>query len=542
MLKKIFQHLFLFVIPIFILIASFFLRVASGPYWLSINSDPSYQYLINGLYLVKGVVPELVQHPGTFLQILFYGLISLLNIGRPIAEVIRNVLIDPEFYLRAMFILLSLLNFFSLTALGMYVYRKMQDKIMAILAQVPVLSLLILKSARSTDFILPVVANVSPDVLLISIVNFFNFCFLKIFFEEDKKNYFIVSCWALVSGLGLATKFTFLPLLIIPLIVLSWRKKLLFFLLFGCGFLLGTFPILSKYSVMGDWVFNLMRHSGIHGGGSVNIIDLHQFSLNWKTIFIEYFLYVFLLIIAFILVLKNILSKNFNKATLFLLASSIAIFSQFIIIAKHYGPQYFVPGIGLYSSFFVFIYLIATQGGIISRRSVILFILIFCSSLIVATAVYYRKSASLSRQVQLFHEKTCSQYSECIFIKYYRSSGIEDALAFADGWNLAPHLSKELSLLYPNKFYFNVWGHDIKNFSSRIFANDILSQSPCVLFIGSSYNFSQSPHTVRLLEKGPVESVYLLTSTTEKQSVMLFMAAGQSFFNRNYEKALVFAL
>ena len=47
---------------------------------------------------------------------------------------------------------------------------------------------------------------------------------------------------------------------------------------------------------------------------------------------------------------------------------------------------------------------------------------------------------------------------------------------------------------------------------------------------------------MRLLEKGPVESVYLLTSTTEKQSVMLFMAAGQSFFNRNYEKALVFAL
>jgi len=46
------------IIPGIVLWNSVLLKLAAGPYWLATNLDPSYQYFVNGLYLIKGIVPN----------------------------------------------------------------------------------------------------------------------------------------------------------------------------------------------------------------------------------------------------------------------------------------------------------------------------------------------------------------------------------------------------------------------------------------------------------------------------------------------------
>ena len=89
------KYFFVFIIPAIVLVYSFLLKAAAGPYWLSMNFDPSYQYLLNGLYMVKGIPPGHIDHPGTPLQLLFWMMIRLLNIGHSIPDVVHRVLITP---------------------------------------------------------------------------------------------------------------------------------------------------------------------------------------------------------------------------------------------------------------------------------------------------------------------------------------------------------------------------------------------------------------------------------------------------------------
>ena len=65
-------------------------------------------------------------------------------------------------------------------------------------------------------------------------------------------------------------------------------------------------------------------------------------------------------------------------------------------------------------------------------------------------------------------------------------------------------LGKELFELYPNKYYFNLWGNRIMSFNDRVWANDLLTQNSCVLFRGDGgFDFSDGPYDLRLMEKGP---------------------------------------
>jgi hypothetical protein len=76
--------------------------------------------------------------------------------------------------------------------------------------------------------------------------------------------------------------------------------------------------------------------------------------------------------------------------------------------------------------------------------------------------------------------------------------------------------------------------------------NDLLERFSGVIFQGDdSYgdilDVKGAPFTVRLLEKGRMESAYLLTATTEKQAVMFFAEGARFLQEGNYAQALAFA-
>ena len=77
------------------------------------------------------------------------------------------------------------------------------------------------------------------------------------------------------------------------------------------------------------------------------------------------------------------------------------------------------------------------------------------------------------------------------------------------------------------------------NFEGKVWANDLESQSSCVIFRGDGKtDFSNSPYDLRFLDRGRFESIYLLTGTTEKQGAILLNGAMQFIQAGEYEKAM----
>ena len=536
------------IVPGIVLGFTAFLKLAAGPYWLASNLDPSYQYLVNGLYLIKGYVPNHTDHPGTPLQMLCCVVCWLFNWGRSSEDLVTHVLIDPEFYLRTVFVVLSLFTFFTSFYLGMYVFRKTNDQWAALLTQLPALGFLVMKAG----LFIPVVANVSPEALLVGIVNLFNICLFQNYFATKNRDTLTFlkeksMCpgflWGSVCGLGVAVKLTFLPVLIVPLIVLSWKNKAIFVCAFAASFFAWTIPILSKYPRLWGWVSGIITHTGTYGTGGAGIIDVHSYFLNWKSIVLGQWVYAPFVFLALALVLWKFVVKKWDKGTFFLLVTMIGVCIQFSVVAKHPAAHYLLPGLGLFSFILVLVYLQWPFQNALTKRTVLIFILITVLLGAWQANAYRLSMASFTRDVLDFDEHVRTKYQGCTIIDYYQSSGPESALFFGDGWNLIPHLGPELFRLYPNEFFLHIWGNKIMSFNDRVWSNDLLAQNSCVLFRGNGdYDFSNSPYDVQLLEKGRLESIHLLTRTTEKQATILITGAIRFFQAGEYAKAMACVL
>jgi hypothetical protein len=544
--KRLYKYGIFFLVPGIVLGFSVILKVAAGPYWLATNFDPSYAYLVNGLRILKGVVPNHTDHPGTPVQILCCAVSWLFNMGRSVPGIVTQVLRTPEFYLSAVFVFLSVLSFFSSLGLAVYMYRKTGDQIAAVLTQLPALSFLVMKSWETFEPVLPVVANVDPEPLLISVVNLFSSCLLMHFFAKTTKDHVVSALfWGFVCGLGAATKLTFVPLLVIPLIVLSWKNKILFVLLFGVSFVGWTWPIISKYFLVWHFISGILSHTGVYSGQKAGR-DSYNYILNWKSIFVGQGLFIMIAFVAMLFALWNLWQKKQRKASIVLFAVSLGVLLQFAVVAKYPGPHYLLPGIGLFGALLGLFYL-SGHGSKEQVRQIVGVLIL--GTVLVGTwrALEYRSNlARLTEDIIVFYEHIHAKYQGYVFLGYYRSSGQDAALRFGDGWNGQPALKEEMSLLFPDRFFF-MWGSNrVNNFKDRVFLNDLLERFSGVIFQGDdSYgdilDVKGAPFTVRLLEKGRMESAYLLTATTEKQAVMFFAEGARFLQEGNYAQALAFA-
>ena len=186
---------------------SFLLKIATGPYWQF--PDPCYgtlwqpfsgQTFFPNLYFFSG---DTSPNPRGVIIFLF-------NIGRSSSEAIHRVLLDPEFYLNAISVAMIVFVFLTSLVLGLYIYRQTNDKLAVLLSQLPILSFLSLRSFSFYEYLPPVVTNVTPEVLLISISSLFNLCFLKLFFAKRKEDELSMALLlGFLCGLGMASKLTF---------------------------------------------------------------------------------------------------------------------------------------------------------------------------------------------------------------------------------------------------------------------------------------------------------------------------------------------
>ena len=196
---------------------------------------------------------------------------------------------------------------------------------------------------------------VGPESLLVLISIGFATTVLVFLERGTEKRYtFFAVLFGILSGIAIATKLSALPLMIVPLVLLSGRYKLLCSMITGIAFLGATLPVLPRYRYFIGWIYGIATHTGRHGTGDKGLIDPTKYlkDLYWLALeekFFSVILLVSMLVLAWWFLTHRSLplsqsSKDLPKS---LLAISLGELLQLLIVAKHPAVHYLVPALGL---------------------------------------------------------------------------------------------------------------------------------------------------------------------------------------------------
>jgi hypothetical protein len=161
--------------------------------------------------------------------------------------------------------------------------------------------------------------------------------------------------FALLAGFGLATKMTFLPVMFLPLFVLSnWRERWVYLLSIIPSFIIFTLPAAKGYPHMAMWFLNLGTHTGTYGQGESGIIDFGQYVKSLREI-IWNNLPMSILALAgtalFIVYKYTRLKQNTENTMLaskYLAGILVVIALNILMVAKHYhSNHYLFPALSL---------------------------------------------------------------------------------------------------------------------------------------------------------------------------------------------------
>jgi len=336
---------------------------------LTYDADPSYQYLLNSLMLLNAQSPSHTDHPGTTVQILMalvvgakYSFGVLTNEGYS-EDIFYSVLSDPEGYLVTIASVLILLNTWSMFFLGKRIYQTTHNLRLSTLSQF-------------TPFLfintLPSVAYPGPESVLLIVTTCLLALLAPIIFKcrggaAPKINAVQVG---IVCGVGLATKLTFAPLLIL-ISLLRYRAALIAIVSTALAFFFLVAPLWPKLEKLLSWGLSLLTRNGSYGGGDpIGLFMIDGLFKKIQFLFSQLpllYILIVLVVLFFITCFKNYKflqlfiasrkycsttseSPNNNKSQLldympvWICLVTITIISlQILIVAKHPGPSVASP-------------------------------------------------------------------------------------------------------------------------------------------------------------------------------------------------------
>ena len=290
LISKSLRIFILIIIPVVFLLAAFHQKKGLFNYSL-VAVDPEMAYLYNSLTIAHGHYTHFVDHPGIPLQYIGAGVIGVVSIFRVKKSITQDVITNPDFYIHSINIFVIILLFLSLILLGYHVHRFSKSIYLGLLVQL-------------TPFIsysyLSITNRLLPELLsLIVIAGLFIVFILysKKDPNERKRTRKYIFLMALFISIGISSKITLMPLLLIPYIVLSKLKEkiqfLIFFLVSATFFLI---PALNRGNHFFSWIKDLFIHSGQYGKGDANIVELSLYKNNLLEIWHNDLLYVMLII------------------------------------------------------------------------------------------------------------------------------------------------------------------------------------------------------------------------------------------------------
>jgi len=514
-----FKLIFLLIIPVILIFLFIKLNAVRGNYYLGNNSDPEYAYLLNSLKISELKSPSHFDHPGTTLQILGGFVIKIFNINKSSNDIRIDVFTNSERYLLYInILLLSIIITFTLL-LGIYTYKITNYIWFGVILQLSVL-------CSSNIYI--ELSRVRPEPLLISALLVFIMIIISLLknnLSQKITNYIIA--FSLISGFALATKITFFPILIFPLIVLPKLKNKLYYVIGTImSLILFTLPITNHYEQFFVWIKKLFIHSGHYGNGGSTIINPSTYLNNIISALSSNIIFTFVLSASIIIILTHLLlfkKHTETKHTIeFKILVSIIITQiiQVLFVSKHYSAHYLIPSLMLTGVAIVFLIINVRQifNLKINNRfySAIILLAILFSYYTVNS--FFTISSSIEKETEnqlSVINFVANNYKNYAKIYYYRSSSHEYALKFGNDFS-GNEYSMILNKCYPSNYFYNIWDKRYYNFNESVDINSIINKNSNVLYEGTSFekgyaNTNYKPSvSLDNIFNGNSETIYLL--------------------------------
>ncbi len=429
------------------------------------GNDPEYAYLMNGINIGMFKAVGHTDNPGTPVQVYSAVILRCAYILQPDkSEGFQKFMLrNADKYIEVERKGLILINSLVLLLLGVISWIMLRNIWLSLLLQIMPFT-----SANLTEHVF---TKVSPEPVLLMATAALVLLIINHFFvqKRDEKRYTFY--FALVCGFGLATKATFLPLIIVPLLMLDGkllRKR--FLLLITPFFILFTIPALPQYPHMAKWFLLLTAHTGIYGEGGLGVISPMQYVKDLFLIFQNNPVLTITLLVSVLIISSSLLGSSFKsdfKNDLkfrIITALSAAQLTGVLMVAKHYhSNHYLVPVLCLQATSWIFIYLFISEKLPVRFRKIFFlfpFLLLLItvglvirnrSYLIEANQGYIRSNQDYAKMTHFLENEykgyTCAYYFPTSVNPY-------SALRWGNVYSRFEH-TQALKSLFPEGFFFD---------------------------------------------------------------------------------------
>jgi hypothetical protein len=470
------------------LIAALQLTKSAGPQWLGSNSDPCYPYLLNSLLILKGEPPFHTDHPGTTTQ-LFGAACLRLSSSKTRERLINDVLDHPETYIKRVHRALLFVTAFILWTIALVVSILSRDVLKGLALQIPV-------------FFFPTIfhytISFTSDLTEIGLaVGAAGICALLFTENLSGSRTLLQGLLGMICGLGMVTKLTFFPVILVALIcVRSWKGLAAFALTSLATVALVLIPVYPEFPRIARWIADLATHSGYYGTGEVGFVRADHYLIDLEILARGEPL--FLVVSIGSLLLAAIVTLFANKTAqrkkafsslpwMFALTMMQAI--GFLLVAKHASVHYLIP---LYLTLSLNLILLIKTIGTIRQGMVRRGILVLLCALLIAGGVSaggrtIDVNEALRRtrieQLEIYRIARLSPFS-ARRVDYYRSPTPEFALCFGNDF-ARRGFSERLKRRFPTALFFNIFNGKFENFDTFIDPPAIFSKNPRLFFFGS---------------------------------------------------------
>jgi hypothetical protein len=352
-MRRLALYLLLLVVPILMVLTTLRIGAAMGPSWVGMNHDPGLQYVLNSLNFATLRPVGHTVHPGTPVQLAGAAILRVVHlVAAPSGvDLQSHVLANPDLYLRSIQLTFLFLQSLALVILGAATLTASKDICLALIVQLAPFY------PHVTSSFLFGTTQLRPDsflflgsLLLAAGVVLYTQRAAELQDQgslETADQHHVLQrraavYFGLLCGFAMAAKVGFLPLLLIPLVVLQGnRYRLRYVLATAATFVFLTLPILAEYPRMMSWIASLAIHTGVHGQGGTTIIEPDVFLANLKTFLSVEILFSSILAIAIVVLTAGYVVPRFRKVSAghsyfrSLLGVACAQVAGLAIVSKH---------------------------------------------------------------------------------------------------------------------------------------------------------------------------------------------------------------
>ena len=340
-----FSPLFL-IIPLFILCWGIF-NIDCFNIFYDRDVDPEYPYLINGLNVALFEFNRIghFDHPGTPFQVYCGVIIRITHLFTGKDAIAQDVFNRPDYYLNAisisLFILYAVLCFFIA-----WVARKREIKTWQIM--------ILQSGVLLNSLMLWVYSRVMVERMLVVVAFLFIIVYLSHGYKN--KNPLKFAIWSgVVMGMGMATKFNFLPIILLPFFLTNSNKNRCIYAVSGiASFFVFLLPIIKNFNHYKKFITSIATHDALHGNGTERMFDPARMKSGFFQIFgttPELAWIIFIIVAALFLAFLFRKKKETNRQIALFIGMLFIIAFQIVMVSKHFKEAYMLPLVLMYPLF-----------------------------------------------------------------------------------------------------------------------------------------------------------------------------------------------